>query len=90
MDLPLIPSTSSSSALYRTYGVLGSVIFIRLSLPISVKARFSSSHWSLELYAKIYSKFQSSTEPAIETDRARDNSLDSREIEIDVKGIGME
>lgn len=41
------PSTWSVSALYRTYGVLGSVIFIRLSFWISVNARFSSSHCKL-------------------------------------------
>lgn len=41
------PSIWSVSALYRTYGVLGSVIFIRLSFWISVKARFSSSHCRL-------------------------------------------
>lgn len=41
------PSISSVSALYRTYGVLGSVIFMRLSFCISVRARFSSSHCRL-------------------------------------------
>lgn len=41
------PSTVSSSALYRTYGVLGSVIFIWLSFCASVRARFSSSHCKL-------------------------------------------
>jgi hypothetical protein len=41
------PSTVSVSALYLTYGVLGSVIFIRLSFWISVRARFSSSHCKL-------------------------------------------
>jgi hypothetical protein len=39
--------TSSVSALYRTKGVLGSVIFIRLSFWISVNAMFSSSHCKL-------------------------------------------
>ena len=31
MDTPIMPSTSSVSALYLTKGVLGSVIFIKLS-----------------------------------------------------------
>ena len=44
----LPPSNSSVSALYLTYGVLGSVIFIWLSFWASVRARFSSSHCKLE------------------------------------------
>jgi len=41
------PSMVSVSTLYLTNGVLGSVIFIRLSFWISVSARFSSSHCKL-------------------------------------------
>jgi len=41
------PSMVSVSTLYLTKGVLGSVIFIRLSFWISVNARFSSSHCKL-------------------------------------------
>ena len=43
------PSTSSVNGLYLTNGVFGSVIFIKLSLLISVRARFSSSHCKLLL-----------------------------------------
>jgi len=39
-----MPSTSSSSALYRTYGVLGSSIFMNVSPDRSVSAMFASSH----------------------------------------------